>query len=206
MSWFGIHDFWTFVGAVLVFLALPGPGTFCLLASTARGGLRGGYLSLAGLLLGDQILMWLAVAGVAAVLQAHPDSFRFIQFGGALYLAWLGAVLIFSRGGGAGKAVPFEGTRDFVRGLLVTLINPKAIVFYMAFFPLFIDPATHRGLPTFVAMAVTIAACTVAYATLLIVAGHALAARLAQQPAVAALAGKLAGLCLVGFGVKLAVG
>ena len=85
MPWMGIRDLWTFLVAVLVFLALPGPGTFTLLTATGRGGVRGGYTALAGLLVGDQILMWLALAGVAALLKANPLVFHAVQYLGAAY-------------------------------------------------------------------------------------------------------------------------
>lgn len=202
-EFFGIHDYWTFVGAVLVFLALPGPGTFCILASVSRNGLRGGYACLAGIILGDQVLMWLAVAGVAALLQAHSAWFQGGQILGAVYLCYIGISLLRARSGEGAAVVPFPAARDFRRGFLVTLVNPKAIVFYMAFFPLFIHPASHRGMVTFVAMAASIAVCTVLYGSLLVLGGHALAARLRGMPRVGSVANKLAGLCLVGFGVKL---
>ena len=68
----GITDYWAFVVAVLVFLALPGPGTLALLTSTGKGGFRAGAAATLGLIVGDQVLLWLAVLGVAAVLHAHP--------------------------------------------------------------------------------------------------------------------------------------
>lgn len=94
MPWMGIQDLWTFLLAVLVFLALPGPGTFTLLTATGRGGVRGGYTALAGLLVGDQILMWLALAGVAALLKANPTVFHAVQYLGAAYLVWVGISLL----------------------------------------------------------------------------------------------------------------
>ncbi len=70
----GIADFWAFCAAIVVFLALPGPGTFALLGATSKGGFRAGAAATLGLILGDQILLWLAVAGVAAVLAALPKG------------------------------------------------------------------------------------------------------------------------------------
>lgn len=201
----GIHDYWAFIGAVLVFLALPGPGTFCLLTSAARNGVAGGYACLGGLLLGDQALMWLAVAGVAAILQAHPLAFHALQYLGACYLCYLGWRLIWPGDNAAGTIVPFSGFKDFKRGFFVTLVNPKAIIFYMAFFPLFIHPDSHRGLSSFVAMALSILVCTILYGSLLIFAGNALAQRMRGSPRVSDCANKMAGLFLIGFGVKLTV-
>lgn len=204
MPWMGIQNLWTFAIAVLVFLALPGPSTFTLLTATGRGGIRAGYTTLAGLLLGDQVLMWLAVAGVAALLKANPLLFHAMQYLGAAYLVWIGLQLLHTQkpGARAGMIARRPG-HHFRQGLLVTLLNPKAIVFYMAFFPLFIDPATHRGLPTFTTMAALIALLGIAWCSLLILLGHALARRLSAHPRVGAWLRRGAGVFLVGFGVRL---
>lgn len=198
----GISDVWQLVAAALVFLMLPGPGTFCVLTCTARNGLRGGFAAVAGLMLADGMLMFLAAAGVAALLQANPMAFRALQYVGAAYLAWLGLKLLLARGEPSG-VVPFSSAADFRRGFLVTLINPKAIVFYMAFFPLFIDPAAHRGSLTFLTMAAIISSCTLCYGSLLVLVGNAAAARLKRYRRLASLGNKLAGVLLIGFGIKL---
>ena len=162
----GIADYGAFCAAILIFLALPGPGTFALLTSTAKGGFRAGAAATAGVIIGDQVLLWLAVAGVAALLAANPLIFKAVQYAGAAYLGWIGLKLIFAKPGAA-SPIRIE-PRDYGRqAFLITLLNPKAIVFYMAFFPLFIDPAQHRGAVTFLAMAATIAAITAAYCLLL---------------------------------------
>jgi leucine efflux protein len=200
----GISDVWQLVVATMVFLMLPGPGTFCVLTCTARNGMRGGFASVAGLMLADGMLMFLAAAGVAALLKANPLAFRAMQYAGAAYLAWLGLKLLLARGEGSGAGVvPFSSAADFRRGFMVTSINPKAIVFYMAFFPLFIDPAAHRGSLTFLTMAAIIATCTFCYCSLLILIGNAAAARLKRHRRLARLGNQLAGLFLIGFGIKL---
>ncbi len=206
MPWMGIHDPSTFVIAVLVFLALPGPGTFTLLNATGRSGVRGGYTALAGLLLADQILLWLAVAGVAALLKANPILFHAVQYLGAAYLVWIGIQLLRPAAGQrTGGMIALTPGHYFRQALLITLLNPKAIVFYMAFFPLFIDPATHRGLSTFATMAALIALLGLAYCSLLIAVGHTLTRRFAQQPTLARWLRRIAGAFLIGFGVRLAL-
>lgn len=199
----GITDAWQLIVATMVFLMLPGPGTFCVLTCTARHGLRGGFASLAGLMLGDAVLMLLAAIGVAALLQAHPMLFKGLQYLGAGYLAYLGVRLLLAKGEGANAAVPFSNLADFRRGFLITIINPKAIVFYMAFFPLFINPATHQGSITFIAMGAIISCCTLMYGSLLVLAGNAAAVRLKNDRRIASFASKAAGIFLIGFGIKL---
>ncbi|KRB94154.1 leucine efflux protein LeuE [Noviherbaspirillum sp. Root189] len=199
----GITDVWQLIAATMVFLMLPGPGTFCVLTSTGRHGLRGGYASLIGLMLGDAVLMLLAALGVAALLQANPVLFKGLQYLGAVYLAWLGFKLLTTKEGKDATVIPFSNAADFRRGFLVTLINPKAIVFYMAFFPLFIDPATQQGATTFFAMGAVISCCTLFYGSLLVIAGNAAAKRLASNRRIAAFASRAAGIFLIGFGIKL---
>ncbi len=199
---FGIADFGAFCAAVLLFLALPGPGTFALITSTGKGGLRAGAAATLGIIVGDQVLLWLAVAGVAALLAAHPLVFKAVQYGGAAYLGWIGLRLIFAKPGST-SPIRIEAHHYARQAFFITLLNPKAIVFYMAFFPLFMNPAQHRGMVTFAAMAVTIAAITVAYALTLCFFADAVGAQVrAHQRLVKALE-KLAGVFLIGFGIRL---
>jgi leucine efflux protein len=87
---YGVADYGAFVVAVVVFLAIPGPGNLALITSTGKGGFKGGLAASLGVIAGDQVLMWLAVAGVAALLAAWPVVFGAVQWLGAAYLAWLG--------------------------------------------------------------------------------------------------------------------
>ncbi len=199
----GITDVWQLVAATVVFLMLPGPGTFCVLTCSAKHGLRGGFVAIAGLMLGDIVLMFLAAIGVAALLHANPLLFKGMQYIGAAYLAYLGARLLFAKEEGGSSVVPFSNMADFRRGFFVTLMNPKAIVFYMAFFPLFIDPATQQGAATFLIMGAVICTCTLIYGSLLVLVGNAAAKRLARNRTIATLASRAAGIFLIGFGIKL---
>ena len=199
---FGVTDYGAFCAAILLFLALPGPGTFALLLSTGKGGFKAGAQATFGLIAGDQVLLWLAVGGVAALLAAHPSAFQAVQYGGATYLAWIGLTLIVARGGRTAP-IHIEPRRYTRQAFLITLLNPKAIVFYMAFFPLFIDPATHRGGLTFVAMAATIATITAAYCLTLCAFAQAIALQVKAHRRLARWMERAAGAFLVGFGIRL---
>src|SRR4051812_50221027 len=87
---FGVKDYGAFVAAVIVFLAIPGPGNLALITSTGKGGIRGGLGATFGIIAGDQVLMWAAVAGVATLLATYPAAVHAVQWMGAAYLAWLG--------------------------------------------------------------------------------------------------------------------
>lgn len=201
---FGVTDYGAFVVAILVFLAIPGPGNLALITSTGKGGIAGGLGATFGVIAGDQVLMWAAVAGVAALLVAYPAAFHAVQWLGAAYLAWLGFKMLTAKPGDA-PVLNIEPRHYFRQAALITLLNPKAIVFYMAFFPLFVDPARHQGLLTFGVMAATIAVLTFAYGLAVVLLTHYMAARMRANPTVGRVLEKLAGVFLIGFGVKLAV-
>ena len=198
----GITDYGAFCAAILVFLALPGPGAFALLTSTAKGGLRAGAAATWGVIAGDQVLMWLAVAGVAALLTAYPLAFQAVQVAGAAYLAYIGLKLIFAKPGSA-SPIRIEPRQYARQAFFITLLNPKAIVFYMAFFPLFISPGQHQGAVTFIAMAATIAVITLLYGLTLCAFANAVSAQVRAHQRLARGLEKVAGLFLVGFGIKL---
>jgi len=198
----GIADFGAFCAAILLFLALPGPGTFALLTSTAKGGFRAGAAATWGVIVGDQVLLWMAVAGVAALLAAYPTVFKLVQYAGGAYLAWIGLKLLFAKPGSA-SPVRIEPHHYFRQSFVITMLNPKAIVFYMAFFPLFIDPAQHRGLVTFGAMALTIAVITAVYCLLLCAFANAVSAQVKAHQRLARALERLAGVFLIGFGIRL---
>ncbi len=201
---FGISDYSAFVAAIVLFLAIPGPGNLALITSTSKGGLAGGLMATLGVIVGDQVLMWMAVAGVAAVLANYPAAFAAIQWMGAAYLAWLGWKMLSAKAGDA-PVLNIRPRQYFQQALGITLLNPKAIVFYMAFFPLFVDPKTHLGVISFGVMAATIAALTFLYGLGMTLLTHYLAERMRANPMVGRVLEKLAGLFLVGFGIKLAI-
>ena len=199
---FGISDYGAFSAAFLLLLFLPGPGNLALITSTTLGGLSGGLASVLGLLLGDQILLWLTVAGVAAVLKTYPSVFMVLQYMGAAYLTWLGVKMTVAKPG-AGPSVKITPGHYFRETLFITLLNPKAILFYLAFFPQFIDPVQHQGLLTFAVMALTIAVLGLTYCVGVVSVTHTMAERIRARPKVAGFLQKCAGLGLIGFGLKM---
>ena len=133
---FGVRDYQAFVIAVIVFLLVPGPGNLALITSTSLAGLRGGLAATLGVIVGDQCLIALAMAGMAAVLLAYPAAFHLLQWLGAAYLMWLGGSMLFAKSG-AKPIIEIRPGAYFRQAWLITVFNPKAIVFYIAFFPIF---------------------------------------------------------------------
>jgi threonine/homoserine/homoserine lactone efflux protein len=201
---FGIADYGAFVVAIIVFLAIPGPGNLALLTATGKGGVRAGMAATLGVIAGDQVLLWLAVAGLAALLINYPSLYSSIQWAGAAYLIGLGYSLFNAKPGDA-PVLDMKPDHYFRQGLFITVLNPKAIVFYMAFFPLFVDPAVHLGLLTIAVMAATIAVLTLAYGLVVVMLAHHFVERVRANPLASVMLNKFAGALLIGFGLKLAL-
>ena len=200
----GVTDYGTFVVTIIVFLLIPGPGNLALVTSTSKGGIVGGLAATLGVILGDQVLMWSAVAGVAALLAAYPDAFSLVQWAGAVYLFWLGAKMLLAKPGAA-PVLNIKAGHYLRQAMAITLLNPKAILFYMAFFPLFVDPVRQQGLVTYAFMAATIAVLTFFYGLGATLLTHFLAERVRANPMIGRVLEKVAGLFLVGFGIRLAI-
>ncbi len=201
---FGIADYGAFVVAIIIFLAIPGPGNLALLTATGKGGVRSGMAATLGVIAGDQVLLWMAVAGLSALLINYPSLYSSIQWAGAAYLIGLGYSLFNAKPGDA-PVLNMKPDHYFRQALFITVLNPKAIVFYMAFFPLFVDPAIHQGLLTFGVMAATIAALTLSYGLVVVLLAHYLAERVRASPLATVMLNKVAGVLLIGFGLKLAL-
>ena len=137
---FEIQNYASFVGAILLFQLIPGPGTLAILTATARSGLGAGCGAVMGTLVGDFVYMVAAVVGLAAVMNANPVLFRALQWFGVAYLCWIGVQLLRARLAGAGTAPDSRKSAwvYFRQAFVVSLTNPKVVLFFVAFFPLFL--------------------------------------------------------------------
>ncbi|MEW6164150.1 MAG: LysE family transporter [Pseudomonadota bacterium] len=199
---FDIQNYASFLIAILVFQCVPGPGTVAILDATARNGMRAGFGAVLGTLLGDFIYMTAAVLGLAAAMRAHPLLFEALQWFGAGYLCWIGLRLLRAHGTDNAPAPCHSAGHHLRRACAVSLTNPKVMLFFVAFFPLFLRPDATGG--TLAAMMLHVTALSFLYQAGLVLLGNAAAARLRAFPFARRLATRLAGIALVGFGLKLA--
>jgi threonine/homoserine/homoserine lactone efflux protein len=202
---FGIHNYPTFVLAIVAFQIIPGPGTLAILNATARHGVRSGMAAVFGTLTGDVLFMLGAMLGLAAVLAARPVIFSSLQWAGIVYLCWLGLKLLHMPGADERVDVACVQSHwtSFRQAFCVCLSNPKAIVFFMAFFPLFL--AAESRPHTLGAMMAHVSLISLAYQTGLVLVGNAVAVKLSRFQHARILARRLVGLGLIGFGIKLAI-
>ena len=203
---FEIQNYASFVAAILVFQLIPGAGTLVILNATARNGIGAGLGSVWGTLVGDFVYMVAAVAGLAAVMNANLFLFKGLQWFGAAYICWMGFQLIRTpvvRGWNREEPVK-SGLVYFRQAFTVSLTNPKVVLFFVAFFPLFL-----RADASPVTLGIMMAHVTIIsflYQAGLVFVGNLVARKLSALPYARKLATRLAGVALIGFGVKLALG
>ena len=203
---FDIHNYGSFLAAILVFQLIPGAGTIAILNATARNGIGAGLGAVLGTLCGDIVYMLAAVAGLAAVMNANPELFRAMQWFGAGYLMWMGFQLLRRpvHDVPAWDEPQKSGWVYFRQALAVSLTNPKVMLFFVAFFPLFLSPGSSHA--TLIAMMVHVTLISFLYQAGLVLLGNSVAKRLKTLPFARKLATRLAGVALIGFGLKLAAG
>ena len=208
----GITDLTTFILGTIFIVLLPGPNSLFVLSVAARRGIAQGYLGACGIFVGDFILMVLSATGAASLLRTTPWLFLAIKSAGAIYLAWIGIGLLRSawsmwrkrHEAPAATVSEIDERRPFHTALMISLMNPKAILFFVSFFIQFVDPAYAHPELSFAVLGVIVQLCSAAYLSLLIFAGARLAASFRRHRRASAIATGSVGGLFLGFGGKLA--
>ncbi|MBD0423174.1 leucine efflux protein LeuE [Streptomyces sp. NPDC052309] len=213
---FGVIDLPTYLAGLVLIVLLPGPNSLYVLSVAARKGVRTGYAAAAGVFTGDTILMTLAALGAASVLTTTPLLFLVVKYAGAAYLAWMAYGMLRSawsmwkaRGERAAAetpaAAPSGGEHPYRRALVVSLFNPKAILFLISFFVQFVDPGYAYPALSFVVLGALLQTASFLYLSLLIFGGTRLAEAFRRRRRLAAGATSAAGALFLGFAVKLSL-
>lgn len=213
MSFYGVTDIGTYIIGALGIVLLPGPNSIYVLSVAAARGVKAGYRGAMGVFVGDTILLLLTALGAASLLRSYPDVFVGVKYVGAAYLGWVGLNLIWgalqkARTPERVTAAPLESASNlqnpFKRAVVISLLNPKAILFLLSFFVQFIDPTYARPSVPFLILSGIIMAFSALYLSALIFLGTRLAqAFRARQRLSASLSGGVGGL-FIWFGSKLA--
>ncbi|MEU7900817.1 leucine efflux protein LeuE [Nonomuraea sp. NPDC049152] len=211
---FGVTDIWTYVAGAFFIILLPGPNSLYVLALAAQRGVREGYKAAAGVFVGDTVLMVLAAAGAASLLRSNAVLFTIVKYAGAGYLAWIGLQMI----RGAWKAwrspetaqapvnalVNERGAHPFRKALAISLLNPKAILFFVSFFIQFVDPSYGAPAVPFLILGAIIQVFSALYLSALIFGGTFLAGQFRTRRKLSATLTSGVGALFLGFGAKLA--
>lgn len=206
---FGVVNFWTYLlGATLIVL-VPGPETMFVIKTSITSGTKRGFAAIFSILMSDVILVLLAWCGLAAVISSTPALFKAIKYAGAAYLFYLGvqtirAVFKPALEKSEGKKVKADVGGIIGKGMLVTLLNPKTLLFYISFFAQFINVQAEHSWMAFIILAAVMFANTLVYFGFLVFCGSYLLSRLKGNRRLSAIGNALAGLFFIGFAARLA--
>lgn len=210
----GVTDLPTYLVGLVLIILLPGPNSLYVLSVAARKGTRTGYQAAAGVFTGDAVLMTLAALGAASLLQTTPLLFMIVKYAGAGYLAWMAYGMMRSawamwrsRGESADEeteqAAP--GENPYRRALIISLFNPKAILFLISFFVQFVDPTYAYPALSFLVLGTLLEIGSFLYLTMLIFGGTRLASAFRRRRRLSAGATSAAGALFLGFAAKLSL-
>lgn len=212
---FGITDIWTYLLGVIFIVIVPGPNSLYVFSLGAQHGTRKAYWGILGVVVGDAILMLLAAGGTASLLHTNPSLFTLVKCVGAAYLAWIGIKLIYATwhkhkshrtNSSETTLPPIDGNKPFAKGLLIDLLNPEAIIFFISFFVQFVDPNYPNPTLSFLILGTIMQTASIAYLSLLAFAGVWLARLFRRRRWLTVSAEGGAGALFIGFGFKLMTG
>jgi homoserine/homoserine lactone efflux protein len=191
-----------FAATELLLSLTPGPAVLLVVSQGMRRGASVSRRGAAGILTGNAIYFALSAAGLGALLLASKRVFDVLQFAGAAYLVLLGVKMLFwpSREEVGLEVSEVRGTKAFLQGLLTQLANPKAIVFFTALLPQFVDPARPVAKQFVILGVISI----LVELPVLLLYGYAADRGRAIYGRHAPLVERLAGACIIVAGAKLA--
>jgi leucine efflux protein len=213
MSFYGVTDVWTYVIGAIGIILLPGPNSLFILSVATARGVKAGFQGALGVFLGDTVLLALVGLGAAGLLRNTPALFMVVKYAGAAYLSWVGLQLVRaaiqkwkSRDERTDVVadVPAHLAQPFRRALVVSVLNPKAILFLLSFFVQFIDPAYATPVVPFLILSAIVMGFSALYLSVLIFAGARLAQTFSARRKVSAALTSAVGGVFVWFGLKLA--
>ena len=206
----GITDLTTYLIGTVAIVLMPGPNSLYVLSVVAGRGVRSGYAAACGVFAGDSILMLLAATGAAALMRTHPFLFSALKYLGAAYLAWVAYNLL--RGAlkkwrtTNAELVPkvSDSSHPFKKAIVLSLLNPKAILFFMSFFIQFVDPGYAYPALSFLTLALILQVCSFLYLSTLIMAGSRIADAFRRRRRLSAALTGGVGALFLSFSLKLA--
>ena len=202
-----IHHFTLFLTTGILLNLTPGPDTAYILGRSIVQGRRAGIASALGISTGSIGHTIAAALGLSAFLAASASAFTIVKFVGGAYLIYLGVRIILSRSEGLHVPSHFrsrETTAAFRQGIITNLLNPKVALFFLAFLPQFIDPASPMKVPAFIVLGLTFVATGTIWCLILAWFASSFSERLRGSTTVASVLNRTIGSIFVFLGFRLA--
>ena len=210
----GIVDFTSYLLGTLFTILLPGPNSLYILTIATQKGWKLGTWAALGIFIGDLVLMTAVALGAGSLLLSSPVLFTIVRTLGAAYLAWMGIGLLrsgqqrwFLEGSSQSYEIQARLMRlhPLIAALALSLTNPKAIFFFIAFFSQFIHSDSANPTHTFLYLATVLQLMSMTYLAVLICVGQLFSKFFESHPRWAASLWMLAGVLFVGFALRLLV-
>jgi threonine/homoserine/homoserine lactone efflux protein len=203
----GIVNFTTFLATSFLFIMSPGIDTIFVLNKSIAQGKKAGVYATFGISTGVLVHTTLAAFGLSLILSQSAMAFSFVKYAGAAYLIYLGITSFFSKSEIVKQdaETAFEPIgKTYLSAVLTNTLNPKVAIFFLAFFPQFIQPASiHDALP-FILLGVTYALMGLAWFMVLTFFAGSLSFRLKQTPSFGVWLNKFSAIVFVLMGIKIA--
>jgi RhtB (resistance to homoserine/threonine) family protein len=204
---FGIHDFGLFLAAGIVLNLTPGPDTAYILGRSIAQGREAGVASALGICVGSIFHTCAAALGLSAILATSALAFGAIKLLGGAYLIFLGIKMLFDRRKHLSLPSNFRRrttTAAFRQGILTNVLNPKVALFFLAFLPQFIDPASNIKVLAFLILGFTFVTTGTIWCLVLAWFASAFSERLRTNETIAQWLNRTAGALFVFLGLRLA--
>jgi RhtB (resistance to homoserine/threonine) family protein len=204
---FGIHDFGLFLAAGILLNLTPGPDTVYILGRSIAQGREAGVASALGISLGSIFHTCAAALGLSAILATSALAFGTIKLIGGAYLIFLGAKMILDRRKQLSLPSNFRRRTTiaaFRQGILTNILNPKVALFYLAFLPQFIDPASNAKVPAFILLGLTFVTTGTIWCLILAWFASAFSERLRANETISQWLNRTAGALFIFLGLRLA--
>ena len=211
---FGIENYWGFILTGILLNITPGSDTMYIITRSVSQGKKAGLYSVLGIVSGILVHTILAALGLSIILAKSPLAFTIVKYIGASYLCYLGFKMIISKS----ESIIVDGLHNdekltltksldyakiYKQGVLTNTLNPKVALFFIAFFPQFIDPSYANSTLSFLILGLTFALTGLVWCLCLALLASRFSQKLRDNPAIESMLNKFSGVVFIGLGIKL---
>ena len=208
---FGIENYWGFIAAGILLNIIPGSDSMYIITRSVSQGQKAGIYSVLGIISGILIHTLLAALGLSVLLANSPTAFTLVKYIGASYLCYLGFKMLTSKQDALLTASLTENRltkvldyqKIYKQGMLTNTLNPKVALFFLAFFPQFVDPSYAHSTLSFLILGLTFAMTSVIWCLCLALLASRFSQKLRENPTIESVLNKISGVVFIGLGIKL---
>ena len=211
---FGIENYWGFILTGILLNITPGSDTMYIITRSVSQGQTAGFYSVLGIVSGILVHTILAALGLSLILAKSPLAFTIVKYVGASYLCYLGFKMLTSKaqsiiadglqnGEKLTQTKALDYRKIFKQGVLTNTFNPKVALFFLAFFPQFIDPSYAHSTLSFLVLGLTFAVTSLVWCLCLALLASKFSEKLRKNPAIESILNKISGVIFIGLGIKL---